>query len=154
MRMRDNLKSNSRKKPTFRICLKLSAFTLAASQRRAISRAGSGGVYRDRGRAVAGSGLKKREPRARSGRAARENSTDPVYGKDRLFAGDAVLDEIGVLQAREFDGETVLDMAHHAALRLADHDHGSDRRAQIRCDRNRGARLRQVDDPAGDVDAV
>ena len=37
-----------------------------------------------------------------------------------LFAGDVLFDEVGMLQARELDGEAVFDVAHDAALRLAD----------------------------------
>ena len=55
-----------------------------------------------------------------------------VYGAVTLFAGDVVFNEIGVLQAHEFDGEAVFDMADDAALRLADGDDGADRRPQIR----------------------
>jgi hypothetical protein len=69
--MRDNLKSNTHKKPSNPICLKLSPFTLAAAQWRAISRAPACCVYRDRGAAVAAPGRKKIEPRALPGRAAR-----------------------------------------------------------------------------------
>src|ERR1039458_8663489 len=39
---------------------------------------------------------------------------EPVFGKDHapdLSAGDVFFDEVGMLQAGEFDGETVLDMA-------------------------------------------
>src|ERR1019366_464316 len=43
---------------------------------------------------------------------------EPVFGKDHapdLSAGDVFFDEIGVLQAGEFDGEAVLDMTDHPA---------------------------------------
>ena len=53
-------------------------------------------------------------------RDAAEFERSVVYRALRLFAGDVVFDEVGMLQAGEFDREAVVDMAHHAALRLAD----------------------------------
>src|ERR1039458_9067905 len=82
---------------------------------------------------------------------------EPVFGKDHvpdLSAGDVFFDEIGVLQAGEFNGETVLDMTDHPALGLADGNHAADNGPQFRRDGDRGARLRQVDDAAGDIIAV
>jgi hypothetical protein len=43
------------------------------------------------------------------------NFTRFVYGAVTLFAGDVVFDGIGMLQAGEFDGETVLDVTDHPA---------------------------------------
>jgi hypothetical protein len=54
-----------------------------------------------------------------------------VYVAVTLFAGDVIFDEIGVLQAHEFDSEAVLDVTDHPALSLADGDHGADRRPQL-----------------------
>src|ERR1035441_7148477 len=48
------------------------------------------------------------------------NFMQPVYRRLTLFAGDVFFDEVGMLQAGEFDGETVLDMADHPAPGLAD----------------------------------
>jgi hypothetical protein len=54
-----------------------------------------------------------------------------VYAAVTLFAGHIVLNEIGVLQAHEFDGEAIFDMAHDAALRLTDRDDRTNRWPQI-----------------------
>ena len=56
-----------------------------------------------------------------------------------LLAGHVFFEEIGMLQAREFDGEAVIDVTDHASLRLADGDHGADCGLQIRRDRDRCA---------------
>lgn len=55
-----------------------------------------------------------------------------IYRAVTLFAGNIFLDEIGVLQAHEFDGEAIFDMAHDAPLRLADRDDRTNRWSQIR----------------------
>jgi hypothetical protein len=55
-----------------------------------------------------------------------------VYAAVTLFAGHIVLNEIGVLQPHEFDGEAIFDVAHDAALRLADRDDRTNRWPQIR----------------------
>ena len=54
-----------------------------------------------------------------------------VYVAVTLFAGDVIFDEIGMLQAHEFDGEAIFDMTDHTALRFADSDHDADRRPQL-----------------------
>ena len=55
-----------------------------------------------------------------------------VYAAVTLFAGHIVLNEIGVLQPHEFDGEAIFDVPHDAALRLADRNDDADGRPQIR----------------------
>src|ERR1700692_3827681 len=57
-----------------------------------------------------------------------------------------------MLQAGELDGEAVLEVTHDAALYGPERDQRADRRALIGGDT--GARLRDVDDAAGEVDAV
>jgi hypothetical protein len=57
-----------------------------------------------------------------------------------------------VLRAGELDGETVLEMAHDAALHLAERNQVADRRPLI--GRDAGCRLRQIDNAAGDGGAV
>ena len=52
-----------------------------------------------------------------------------------LFAGDALFDEVGMLQAREFDGESVIDMAHDAARRLADGHHRANTLIGMKCEK-------------------
>src|SRR5450756_1753088 len=50
---------------------------------------------------------------------------EPVFGKDHapdLSAGDVFFDEIGVLQAGEFDGEAVLDMTAVSYTHLRAHE--------------------------------
>src|SRR6185437_8108874 len=149
-----NLKSNTDKNGENTICLKLSAFTVAGAAVRVFCAVAAARVYRDRGSGVAAEPGAKAPAGAQNTRPDADKSSDAIKGKERLFAGNAVFDEIRVLQPREFDGEAVLDMTDDAALRLADHDHGADDGAQVGCDRDRGARLRQVDDAAGDVDAA
>ncbi len=51
-----------------------------------------------------------------------------VYVVVTLFAGDVLFDEIGMLQAHEFDGEAIFDVADDATLCFADGDHDTDRR--------------------------
>ena len=77
-----------------------------------------------------------------------------VYGPVTLFTGNVVFDEIGVLQAHEFDGETIFDVPDHAALRLADRDNDANRWPQVRRNPDRSARLREVNHTAGDIRAV
>ena len=67
-----------------------------------------------------------------------------IYRAVTLFAGNIVFDEIGVLQAHEFDGEAIFDVPHHAALGFANRDDDADQRPQIGRDANCGTRLRQV----------
>ncbi len=50
------------------------------------------------------------------------NSTGRVYPAVSLFAGNVLFDEVGMLQTSELDGEAVVDVTHHAALRLAKGD--------------------------------
>jgi hypothetical protein len=57
-----------------------------------------------------------------------------------------------VLQTRELDGEAIFEMSHYAALHLAEDYESADRRALIGGDA--GARLRHIDDAAGEVDAA
>src|SRR6266567_8246022 len=57
-----------------------------------------------------------------------------------------------MLQPRELDGKTALDMAHDASRRLSKRDQGTDRRDRLAFDR--GARKRHIDDPARDRSAV
>ena len=49
-----------------------------------------------------------------------------VYGPVTLFTGNAVFDEIGVLQSHEFDGETIFYVPDHAALRLSNRDNDAE----------------------------
>ena len=56
-----------------------------------------------------------------------------------------------MLRTRELDGEAILEMSHCAALHLAEGYESADRRTLIGGDA--GARLRHVDDAAGEVDA-
>ena len=77
-----------------------------------------------------------------------------IYGAVTLFASHIVFDEIGVLQAHEFDGEAIFDVAYDAPLRLADCYDDADRRAQIGCDTDGRTGLRQVDHTASDICAI
>src|SRR5690349_24301023 len=124
--MRDNLKSNEDKKRENRICLKVSAFTTAVAQRCAFCVPFRCRVHPAGGGTAAITPPRTNAPRAFCGCAASNNSSEFVYGKERLFAGDAVFDEVRMLQTREFDGEAVLDVTDHAPLRLADGAHGAD----------------------------
>jgi hypothetical protein len=46
-----------------------------------------------------------------------------IYGAVTLFAGDIVFDEIGMLEAHEFDGKAIFNVAHNAALSFSNrHD--------------------------------
>jgi hypothetical protein len=56
------------------------------------------------------------------------NFSGGVYRAVRLFTGDVVFDGVGMLQAGELDGKTVLDMTDHPARSLADGQGGTDRR--------------------------
>jgi hypothetical protein len=56
-----------------------------------------------------------------------------------LFAGDVVFDEIRVLQAHEFDGKAIFDVAHNATLGFSNRDNAAHRTPQIRRDSDRGA---------------
>src|SRR5580692_3266541 len=57
-----------------------------------------------------------------------------------------------MLQAGELDGEAFFEVTHDAALYGAERDQRADRRPLVGGDT--GARLRNVDDAAGEVDAV
>ena len=61
--------------------------------------------------------------------------------------GDRVFDEVRMLQPGEFDGKPVFEVAHHAALHIAERDQRADRRTLIGGDA--GARLRNVYNTAG-----
>ena len=83
-------------------------------------------VYRDRG-----VDWMRKRPRAGRGRyefitAATRKFTRAVYRAVRLFAGDVGFDGVGMLQAGEFDGKAILDMANHPARRLADGNRRAD----------------------------
>ena len=67
-------------------------------------------------------------------------------GGSASAAADCVFEEVRVLQPGELDGKAVLEMAHHAALHLAERDQRADRRPLLGGDA--GARLRHVDDAA------
>jgi hypothetical protein len=64
------------------------------------------------------------------------NFTQSIYQRKTLIAGDVFFDEVGVLQAGEFDSEAVFDMTDNAARGLADSDRGADRRPQLGRDRD------------------
>jgi hypothetical protein len=70
----------------------------------------------------------------------------------RGAAGNILFEKVGVLQPDKLDRKAFLDVANHAAGRLAEGDEGADLRALLAPDR--GARLRDVDDAAGQIDAV
>ena len=57
-----------------------------------------------------------------------------------------------MLQPRELNGEALFEMPHDTALHLAKRDQRADRRPLVAGDT--GARLRHVDQPATDIDAV
>src|SRR5271156_5105076 len=83
-------------------------------------------------------------------RGAARTSADWKLSARRLLAGDIVFEKVGVLQAGKFDGEAVFEVAHHAALDLAERDQRTDRRPLVGGDA--GARFRNVDDAAAQVD--
>src|SRR6266700_5173776 len=70
----------------------------------------------------------------------------------RLPAGDVLFEKVRVLEADELDREAVLDVPDHATGGLAERDERANVGPLIAHDR--GARLRNVDDAAGQVDAV
>lgn len=57
-----------------------------------------------------------------------------IYRVVTLFTGYVFFDEIGMLEAHEFDGETIFDVPNDAPLRLAHGDHDADWRSQFCCD--------------------
>ena len=57
-----------------------------------------------------------------------------IYRVVTLFTGYVFFDEIGVLEAHEFDGEAIFDVPDDAPLRLADGHHDADWRSQFCCD--------------------
>lgn len=65
---------------------------------------------------------------ASGGVSVTRNPGHSLYRAVTLFAGNIFLDEIGVLEAHEFDRKAVLDVTHHAALGLAYGDDYTDRR--------------------------
>src|SRR5262249_52664371 len=69
-----------------------------------------------------------------------------------LARADGVFEKVRMLQPGELDREAVFEMPHDTARRLAERDQRADRRALV--DRNASARLRHVNDPAADIDAV
>jgi hypothetical protein len=77
-----------------------------------------------------------------------------VYGSLTLFAGYVGFDEIGVLQAHEFDCEAIFDVAYDASLCSADRYYDANGRPQIGRDAYCGPGLRQVDHAAGDIRAI
>jgi hypothetical protein len=54
-----------------------------------------------------------------------------IYCVVTLFTGYVFFDEIGMLQAHEFDGEAIFDVPDDAPLRLADGHHDADWRSQF-----------------------
>src|SRR5580693_4899133 len=96
--------------------------------------------------ACCGSVKKRVERPAREARQSRQLSRRP------LPAGDVVFQKVWMLQAGELDGEAFLKMAHDTALHRAERDQRADRRPLVGGDT--GARLRDVDNAAGEVDAV
>src|ERR1700688_2125093 len=80
------------------------------------------------------------------GRRSRQLSRRP------LPAGDVVFQKVGMLQAGELDGEAFFEVTHDAALYRSERDQRADRRPLVGGDT--GARLRDVDNAAGEVDAV
>jgi len=48
-----------------------------------------------------------------------------TYGSVTLFAGDVLFDEVGMLQASEFDREAVFNVTDYPARRLADRNNGT-----------------------------
>src|SRR5215472_4605023 len=70
----------------------------------------------------------------------------------RLPAGDVFFDEVGVLEADEFDREAVLEVTDHPAGGLPDRHAGADLGPVF--GRECTARLRYVDDAYSDIDAV
>src|SRR5215510_7677269 len=79
---------------------------------------------------------------ARAARSTRQGSGDrestEAAARRRSPAGNVLFEKIGVLEARELDRETLVEMAHHAALRLTQGHHGSHRRPLL--GRHGGAR--------------
>src|SRR3954470_22447162 len=70
----------------------------------------------------------------------------------RLPAGDVLFEKVRVLQADELDGESIFEVANHPARCLADGHCRADLGPMLAG--NGSARLRDVDDPNGDVRAV
>jgi hypothetical protein len=48
-----------------------------------------------------------------------------------LLSGDGVLEKVRILEARELDRKSAVQVAHHPAGRLADAHHRSDRRPKV-----------------------
>ena len=69
--------------------------------------------------------------------AGARNFTQSIYQRETLIAGDVFFDEVGMLQAGEFDSEAVFDMTDNAACSFADGDRSANRGSQFRsnCDR-------------------
>jgi len=70
----------------------------------------------------------------------------------RLPAGNVVFQEVRVQQARELDGDSIVEVAHDATGGLTDGNWRPDLGALIGCDRSAG--LGDVDEAAGDVDPI
>src|SRR3984893_9541246 len=70
----------------------------------------------------------------------------------RLRSANALFEEVGMLRPRELDRKAVVEVAHHAALDSPEVDQHPDRGPLI--GRDRGARQGQVDDAAGELDAI
>src|SRR6476660_6944461 len=92
--------------------------------------------------------------RASGGVARTRNTGRSLYRAVTLFAGNIFLDEIGMLEAHELDRKAILDVTHHAALGLAHSNNHTDRWPQVGSDSDCCARLRKVDNPAGDIGAI
>ena len=67
-------------------------------------------------------------------------------------AADVLFDEVGMLQAGKLNGEAFFEVAHHPARDLAQRHQRADRRPLV--GGNAGAGFRNVDDTAGQIDAV
>src|SRR5262249_23708635 len=90
------------------------------------------------------------QDRTRSGRTGRAVSSGRAVR--RLPAGDVFFDEVGVLEADEFDREAVLEVTDHPAGGLPDRHAGAHLGPVF--GRQCTARLRYVDDAYSDIDAV
>ena len=63
-----------------------------------------------------------------------------IYGAVTLFAGDIVFDEIGMLEAHEFDGKAIFNVAHNAALSFSNR-HDDAHAGKQRADAGAGGRI-------------
>src|SRR3984957_10327142 len=92
------------------------------------------------------------QPKVRQRDWARGGENTEQFYDWRLAAADVVFEKVRVLQPGKLDGEAIFEVADDAALHLAERYQSADRGALLGGDT--GARLRNVDDAAGDVDAV